>query len=221
MKIKICCISSIEEAEMAIQAGATAIGLVGQMPSGPGIIEDNLIAEIANAVKGRVKTFLLTSESTLEGILAHYEKSQTTTIQLVKKLGYGVHADLKKALPDVEIVQVIHVQDEWAMNEAAELMPFVDALLLDTGKPNAAIPILGGTGKTHDWSISEKIVRLSTIPVYLAGGLNPENVAEAIAQVQPNGVDLCSGVRTMGRLDKEKLHNFIAASKGEITDEFN
>lgn len=213
MQIKICCISSIEEAEMAIIAGATAIGLVGQMPSGPGIIEDHLIAEIAMAVKGRAKTFLLTSETTLEGILAHYEKAQTTTIQLVKKLDYGIHADLKKALPDVEIVQVIHVQDEWAMNEAAELIPFVDALLLDTGKPNAAIPMLGGTGKTHDWSISEKVVRLSNVPVYLAGGLNAENVADAIAQVQPNGVDICSGVRTMGKLDKEKLHNFIAACR--------
>ena len=211
MQIKICCISSIEEAEMAIEAGATAIGLVGQMPSGPGIIEDDLIGEIAAAVKGRVQTFLLTSETTFEGILAHYEKAQTTTIQLVKKLDYGIHADLKKALPDVEIVQVIHVQDEWAMNEAAELMPFVDVLLLDSGKPNTAIPMLGGTGKIHDWSISEKIVRLSTVPVYLAGGLNAENVADAIAQVQPNGVDLCSGVRTMGKLDKEKLYNFMRA----------
>ena len=211
MNIKICCISSIEEAEMAIAAGATALGLVGQMPSGPGIIADDLIGEIAAAVKGRVKTFLLTSETTLEGIVAHYEKAQTTTIQLVKKLGYGVHAELKKALPDVEIVQVIHVQDEWAMNDAAELMPFVDALLLDTGKPNASIPILGGTGQTHDWSISEKVVRLSTVPVYLAGGLNADNVAEAIEQVKPDGVDLCSGVRTMGKLDQEKLDDFIAA----------
>jgi len=214
MQIKICCISSIEEANLAIQAGATTLGLVGQMPSGPGIISDEKIAEIATQIPSEIDSFLLTSETTVEGIYNHHQRTQTQTIQLVDKLAYGIHAELKKLLPTVNLVQVIHIQDEWAMNEAAELAPFVDALLLDSGRPSAAVRELGGTGRTHNWEISKKIVRMVDVPVWLAGGLNAANVKEAIDFVEPYGVDLCSGVRSDGHLDKEKLMAFMEQCNG-------
>ena len=208
--VKICCISSIGEAQMAIKAGASALGLVGPMPSGPGIISNEMIAEIVRTVADQpVETFLLTSETTVEGIYSQYEKVKTTTIQLVDEIEKGGHAKLKELLPDVKIVQVLHVLDEKTIDEAERLMHEVDALLLDSGNPNLEIKTLGGTGNTHNWEISKSIVVKSTVPVWLAGGLKRENVQNAIETVQPYGLDLCSGVRTNGNLDENKLLSFF------------
>lgn len=208
--VKICCISSIQEAQMAIDAGASALGLVGPMPSGPGIISNEMIAEIAQAVKDQgVETFVLTSETTVEGIYNHYQKVKTSTIQLVDEIEKNGHARLKELLPRVKIVQVLHVLNEKTIDEAERLMHEVDALLLDSGNPNLEIKTLGGTGNTHNWEISKSIVMKSKVPVWLAGGLKPENVEEAIITVQPYGVDLCSGVRMDGNLNRDKLFSFF------------
>ncbi len=217
-KIKVCCINSLEEALLAIDCGATAIGLVGPMPSGPGIIPNDRIAKIAAAVPSSIETFMLTSETTVDGVLRHHARTNTNTIQLVDALEAGGHADLKAELPDIQIVQVIHVNDEWAMDEAMEIVHQVDAILLDSGNPKLQVKKLGGTGRTHDWDISRKIVEMSRIPVYLAGGLRPDNVAEAIKIVKPYGLDICSGVRTDGRLDPFKLRQFIEAIKYETAN---
>ena len=208
-KVKICCISSIEEAQKAIHAGADALGLVGHMPSGPGIISNDKILEINKYIDSQIETFLLTSETTVNGIIEHYQKVQTTTIQLVDKIETGGHTRLREILPKVKIVQVLHVLDERTIEEAIQIMPYVDALLLDSGNPNLEIKTLGGTGKTHNWEISKSIVGISNIPVWLAGGLRAANVQAAINQVQPHGVDLCSGVRTNGDLDERKLTTFF------------
>ncbi len=208
--VKICCISSIEEAHLAINVGASALGLVGPMPSGPGIISNEMIAKINKAVAGQsVETFLLTSETTVEGIYHHYQKAKTTTIQLVDEIEKNGHAQLKKLLPEVKLIQVLHVLDEKTIDEAERLMYEVDALLLDSGNPNLKIKTLGGTGKIHNWEISKSIVTKSNVPVWLAGGLNFENVQEAIEIVQPYGVDLCSGVRVNGNLNEKKLLSFF------------
>ena len=208
-KVKICCISSVEEARMAIEAGASAIGLVGPMPSGPGIISNELIAEIAKQIPPSIETFLLTSETKVEHIIAHYKKVKTTTIQLVDALEGRNYKVLKTALPEVKIVQVIHVLNEASIKEALEIAPEVDALILDSGNPNLKVKELGGTGKTHNWNLSKQIVERSNTPVYLAGGLKPENVQAAMEQVQPYGLDLCSGVRTNKQLDQSKLKAFM------------
>ncbi len=208
-RIKICCISSKEEAKMAIDAGASAVGLVGKMPSGPGPIEDHLIKEIAGVVPPPTATFLLTSETSGEGILNHYRRTQTNTIQIVDKPEEDAHEYLKKKLPHVKRVQVIHVTDESSVDKALCYAEKVDALLLDSGNPNLKVKELGGTGRTHNWDISRKIVDQSSIPVFLAGGLNAENVKQALDIVQPFGLDICSGVRTNGHLDQEKLEAFM------------
>lgn len=209
-RVKICCISNPEEARLAIAAGAAALGLVGQMPSGPGIIGDELIADIARTVPPPVATFLLTSETTAEGIIAHHQKVRTNTVQLVDSLeDRQDYTRLRAALPGVKLVQVLHVLDERQLDEAAEIAPLVDALLLDSGNPNLSVKELGGTGRTHNWSISRRIVESVAVPVFLAGGLNAANVREAIEAVQPFGLDLCSGVRTEGQLDLRKLAEFF------------
>lgn len=214
IRVKICCISSIHEAKMAIAHGASAVGLVGHMPSGPGIITNETIRTIAWTVPPPIATFLLTSETNTQAIIRHHQAVQTNTIQLVDTLHEGTYADLRQALPGIKLVQVIHVLDELSIDEALAAADYVDALLLDSGNPRLAVKELGGTGRAHDWSLSRQIVDQSPVPVFLAGGLNPANVQQAIDTVQPFGLDLCSSVRTNGHLDPTKLEQFFKAVAG-------
>jgi len=211
--IKICCIGSVQEAKMAIDAGAYALGLVGNMPSGPGIISDDLIAEIAKFASNNVETFLLTSETKVDEILKHHSKVKTSTIQIVDTLTEGTHLDLKASLPKINIVQVLHVLDESSIEEALEISKYVDSILLDSGNPNLDTKELGGTGRVHNWEISKQIVENVQVPVFLAGGLNPSNALKAINEVNPFGLDLCSGVRSNGNLDVHKLTSFFKSIK--------
>ncbi len=209
--VKICCISSKEEAMVAVAHGASAIGLVGEMPSGPGIISDTLIKEIAQIVPPAISTFLLTSNTDSTEIIKHHRRVNTNTIQIVDKLKIGRYEEIRENLPNVKLVQVIHVMDERSIEEATNISKYVDAILLDSGNPNLKIKELGGTGKVHNWEISKLIREEISIPIFLAGGLNASNVKEAIEYVQPFGIDLCSGVRTNGQLDSKKLKKFFDA----------
>lgn len=213
-RIKICCISSVDEAWLAIESGASAIGLVAKMPSGPGPIPDYLISEIAMKVPPPVATFLLTSETSVNEIIKHHQRTNTNTVQIVDLLSEGTYSRLKTALPSVKIVQVIHVIDENSVDLAVRISEQVDALLLDSGNPYLKIKELGGTGRVHDWKLSRQIREKSKCPVFLAGGLNAENVRLAIEEVQPFAVDVCSGVRTNGKLDRQKLMSFIGKVQG-------
>jgi len=211
IRIKICCINSVEEAKVAIRHGADALGLVGKMPNGPGPIPDWLIAEITKTIHPPIATFLLTSNQSSEEIIHHVKRVDTNTVQIVDELTSGTYRDIKVSLPYLKIVQVIHVNDEESIEEALRISQEVDALLLDSGQPKGSIKTLGGTGNIHDWEISREIVRNVKIPVFLAGGLNALNVRRAIEIVKPFGVDVCSGVRTNGKLDAEKLTAFVNA----------
>lgn len=207
-KIKICCISSLEEAFLAIKYGADALGLVGKMPSGPGIISDELISFITREIPPPIATFLLTSERKASDIIAHHQKVQTNTIQLVDSLPELDYALIRQAIPMVKIVQVIHVLNEKQIDEALEIEPLIDAILLDSGNPYTKTKILGGTGNPHNWKLSRKIRDAVKKPVFLAGGINAQNVKQAMEEVNPYGIDLCSSVRTNGKLDVTKLDIF-------------
>jgi phosphoribosylanthranilate isomerase len=210
-RVKICCISSVTEAMTAIKYGASALGLVGKMPSGPGVIDDNLIKEIAKIVPPPISTFLLTSETNAEEIISHYKRVNTSVIQMVDELKDRQFQRIREELPNVKLVQVIHVLDNNSVREAIEVSEFVDAILLDSGNPNLSVKELGGTGRTHNWDISRQIRESIKIPLFLAGGLNKDNVRHAIDYVQPFGLDLCSSVRTKGQLDERKLEEFFKA----------
>jgi phosphoribosylanthranilate isomerase len=210
-RVKICCIMSVEEARRAVAAGAAALGLVARMPSGPGVIEDELISRIAAAVPPPVATFLLTSETSASAIIAHVRRCGTNTVQLVDRVEEGAHTAIRRALPHLKIVQVLHVADPTVVAEAQALAPLVDGFLLDSGNPYLAVKELGGTGRAHDWDLSRLVVEAVDKPVFLAGGLNAGNVGEAIRRVRPFGLDLCTGVRSDGRLDSHKLAAFFAA----------
>src|SRR2546423_2539927 len=213
-RVKICCIASVEEAWMAIEAGASAIGLVSEMPSGPGPIPESLIAEIAANVPPGVSSFLLTCKQDVAEIIDQQRRLRVNTIQICDRLPPGSHQELREALPGVSLVQVVHVTGLEAVDEAIEVAPHVDAVLLDSGNQSLAIKELGGTGRTHDWKLSRRIREAIDVPLFLAGGLNPTNVAAAIREVQPFGIDVCSGLRTNGSLDREKLSAFVRAICG-------
>ncbi len=208
-RLKVCCISSVAEAALAVRCGADALGLVGEMPSGPGVIDDGLIAEIARAAPAGIATFLLTSRAEPDAVVAHVLGAGVSTVQLVDEVRDGTYAALRRHAPGVKIVQVLHVEDEDVLAQSRRIRGRVDAILLDSGRPGAAVKELGGTGRTHDWRLSARLVAASGCPVFLAGGIRPSNVGEAIQTVRPFGIDLCSGVRTDGRLDEAKLVGLV------------
>jgi phosphoribosylanthranilate isomerase len=210
-RVKICCVSSVEEAALAVEYGASALGLVSHMPSGPGVIGDEQIAEIAASVPPPIGTFLLTSRQSVSDIIAQHRFCRTNCIQICDHLTKGTHRELKDALPGISIVQVVHVTGPESVEEACAAAAEVDAILLDSGNQKLPVKELGGTGKTHDWTLSRRIRERIGIPLFLAGGLTPENVAQAIQEVGPFGLDLCSGVRTNGHLDEAKLKRFFVA----------
>ena len=213
-RVKVCCIASIDEAWLAINHGATALGFVSRMPSGPGPIEESLIASIVPRVPAGIATFLLTCETSAEPIIAQQRRTRVNTIQLVDAVEPGTHEVLRKSLPGVSIVQVIHVTGRESVAEATLLSKKVDALLLDSGNPSLKVKELGGTGRVHDWSLSREIRDQASVPVYLAGGLNPSNAADAIRQVRPFALDVCSGLRSGGALDSSKLDAFMREVRG-------
>lgn len=214
VRVKICCIRSVEEARLALRMGADSLGLVSEMPSGPGVSTLSEIASIVAQLPPTTSTFLLTSKQSVEEIVEQQKMTGANTLQLVDALPQGSHARLRQVLPTVRLVQVIHVLGQESLEEALAVASEVDALLLDSGNPNLAVKELGGTGRTHNWEVSREIVERSPIPVYLAGGLNPQNVCEAVARVRPYGIDLCSSVRTDDILNEEKLARLFQAVRG-------
>jgi phosphoribosylanthranilate isomerase len=208
-KVKICCISSIEEAKNALKFGADVLGLVTKMPSGPGTLEDVLIAEIVKSIPSETTTFLLTPKTNPYEIIKHQRLTGTNCIQLVDSIKIEDYKILRENLPNIQLIQVIHVTGEESIEEAKQYAEVANMILLDSGNPNLKIKELGGTGRVHNWELSRKIVESISKPVFLAGGLKPENIRKAIETVKPYGVDFCSGVRTDGKLDLEKLGRFF------------
>jgi phosphoribosylanthranilate isomerase len=208
-RVKICCIANMEEARLAISYGASALGLVSEMPSGPGVIAEDLIAQIAAVIPPPVASFLLTCKQDAAAIIAQQRRCRTNTIQLCDRLEHGSYAGLRAALPGIALVQVVHVGGEEALDEALAVASQVDAVLLDSGNQSLPVKELGGTGRAHDWDISARIREALSVPLFLAGGLRAENVREAVERVGPFGIDVCSGVRSGGQLDERKLNDFF------------
>lgn len=210
-RIKVCGIGSADEARLAVEAGVDALGLNCVGPSSPRHIGDSATAEITKLTPPPVATFLLTVERTADAIAAHVRRTHPTVVQILWGIDPAEAARLAEVEPHVRRVQVVHVESRAALEMIPIYSPYVHAFLLDSGRPNAETPELGGTGRPHDWAISAEFVDASRLPVFLAGGLTPANVVAAIQQVKPFGVDLSSGVRTAGQLDLGKLAAFASS----------
>ena len=213
-RIKVCCLASADEARLAIKAGADALGFICAGRASTRTIADSTVADITRMSPHGVSTFLVTNEQTADAIAAHVRRAHTTTVQILFPIDPAESARLAELEPHLRRVQVVHVESRAALEMIPVYSPYVHAFLLDSGRPNAATPELGGTGRPHDWAVSAEFVEASQLPVFLAGGLSPSNVADAIRQVRPFGVDVCSGVRTEGRLDPRNLEAFFLGARG-------
>jgi phosphoribosylanthranilate isomerase len=214
-RIKICCIANSEEASIAKSLGADAIGLVSEMPSGPGMISEFQIKQIIKKLPPFVIPVLLTSKNRAVPICDQVKYCRPRAVQLCEPLDESELKQLTQLIPGIPLIRVIHVSGQESVEEAKTYESYVNGLLLDTGQRSGPAKQLGGTGKTHDWFISAEIVKSVNVPVILAGGLNPQNVKQAVKYVKPYAVDVCSGVRSNGQLDSAKLYQFISAVRGE------
>ncbi|MDJ0656394.1 MAG: phosphoribosylanthranilate isomerase [Xanthomonadales bacterium] len=210
-RVKICCMTTPEEVAMASEQGAYALGLVSAMPTGEGVISDEKVAELSALVPPGIRKFLLTSKTDAEGIAQQVKDAQTDTVQLVDRMSEDTLKRLRELLPETKLVQVVHVTGRDSIEEAVSMAVLADEILLDSGQPDAEQRSLGGTGNTHNWDYSAEIVRSLDKPVFLAGGLHPGNVTEAIRHVRPFGVDVCSRLRPNARLDPALLRDFFQA----------
>ena len=209
-RVKVCCISSIAEAQLAIAHGADALGVLAAMPSSPRSIDMEVAREIVKTAMPTVETFLLTSSFSGNEIAGQVEDCGATAVQIVQHIEPNEYLRIIDGIPRVRRAQVIHVEDRTALDLIEVYEPYVHAFILDSGRVGGAVAELGGTGRVNDWRISSEFARRSSKPVFLAGGLNPQNVREAISTVAPFGLDVCSGVRRENKLDAQLLDEFTA-----------
>jgi phosphoribosylanthranilate isomerase len=217
--VKVCCISSPDEARLAVSYGVDAIGMVDETPSGEGRIPVETIAEITRSVPASTGTFVLTSTTDVEKLAELYHATGVNTLQLWDPLKPADYEHLRRLVPRIFIAQSIHVQEESALGVARGVARYVDALVLDSGGSEPPFRWRNPAGQTHDWSLSRQIADSIDRPILLAGGLTSENVCQAIRAVHPYGVDVCSGVRTDDQLDQTLLVAFLdAVSRPQCND---
>lgn len=212
---------SVEEALACVAAGADHLGLTppeglpGELPSFAAM------REIVEAVGDRARCVGLTVRMDPEHILALVEAVQPAILHLCPLAGDtspDAVAALRRRLPgDLPVMQAVSVTGPESVAEALAYARVADYLILDTQAPD--IPGVGASGMTHDWSVSRAIVDAVDVPVILAGGLSPENVAAAIDAVRPWGVDSLTHTnrRLPGggfRKDLDRVAAFVAAARG-------
>ena len=174
VQVKICCIQSPEEAETALSFGAAAVGVVSEMPAGPGELPEAAIREIVDSVPSAVGTFLLTAATDADRLIEKAQTCGVNTLQLWDSLAPLDYLRLRAALPGVSIVQAIHIIDGSAVDEATAAARLADALVLDSSNPKVPFRWESQSGRTHDWKISREITDTVDCPVLLAGGLGPD-----------------------------------------------
>jgi phosphoribosylanthranilate isomerase len=207
-RVKICGNRSVAEALIAAQSGADAVGiLVGpHSESQKHFVTTETACDILAALPPFIRGVIVTTYSTEADITSLIEMTGATVVQCHSDIQPRTLATLRERFPAVHFIAVVHVAGSDTIEIAHTFASVAHALLLDTAYKGAA----GGTGVTHDWSVSADIVRAVSVPVILAGGLNPENVRDAIAQVRPYAVDVRSGVCTItGEKNEEKMKAFI------------
>lgn len=211
MKVKICGIKTAEELKSVILSGADAVGFIsGITHKSEDAIQPEEVRNLSKLVPPFITPVLVTHLTSLGELFQIIITAQVFTIQLQGDISPENIRLLKQALPYAKFIKAIHVVDRSAIEKAKEYENIVDAILLDSKTSDR----LGGTGLTHDWNISAEIVKTVKVPVILAGGLNPDNVKEAINKVKPFGVDVNTGVKGLnGYKDPEKVKRFIEIAK--------
>lgn len=214
IKVKICANKSIEEAKMSIDAGADIIGiLVGQEHTSNDFVDKYTAKEIADFAKGKCDISLVTHLTNAEDIIGLTNFIGNNVIQLHSDIEEIEVEKIKKELQNVKLARLIPVSVDGEICTNYKKIKYADYYLLDSF--NLKTNQVGGTGLTHDWNKSRELIKILDKPTFLAGGLNPNNVADAIKQANPYGVDVNSGCKNdNGIKDKEKVKLFIKNAKG-------
>lgn len=213
MLVKFCGINKKEYAEMAIGLGADFLGFLVGITH---LAEDKLTNEEAKKIISEVEfknsvPIAVTHLQDAKEIIETMREINVTAVQIHDSIAIDGIKEIRDSIPDSYIIKAVHVQDrERSLEKALTFEEYVDALLLDS----RTIDRLGGTGKIHDWDISREIVLSVKKPVFLAGGLTPDNLLKAINKVKPFGVDVNSGVEINGEKDLNKMTKFIRLAKG-------
>jgi phosphoribosylanthranilate isomerase len=213
VRIKICGNRTLRDAEIAVRYGADAIGLiVGTKFFSEDEVSTSNASEIVAALPPFIVSVLVTHLQSGHEILDLYHAVLPTTIQLHNEVNLSVIEELRCKIPHVKLIKAIHIVDSTAIKQALMISNCVDSILLDSRTDGR----IGGTGVTHDWSVSQQIVLQTKVPVILAGGLTPSNVGLAIAKVKPFAVDVNSGVDAPnGDKDPQKVLGFIESCRKE------
>ena len=211
VNVKICGVTNLSDVRMCVEAGADFIGNIVNIPSSPRSISPEKSHNILSNLPDAKKSVAVLIENELESIKKIVNIIDPDFIQL-----HGSESPqfVKKVIESVPagVVKTIHVSGEESVEEALLFSGFCDAILLDTYSKDH-----GGSGQQHDWKISKEIVNQVKCDVFLAGGLNPENVARAKSIVNPYCLDVSSGVeKKPGIKDPLKVKSFIENSKSAV-----
>lgn len=216
VRVKICGNKRVEDALEAIRLGADAIGLlVGQEHVSRDFISPLAAASIAKQLPPFCAIALVTDITGVAEILQLVNFIGVNTLQLHGNSSPEDMKLIKKELPYLKIIKSLHIIDEASIGIGKKYIGVADAILLDSF--NETKNQIGGTGKTHNWNISRKIVDEYNTPIILAGGLSPDNVAEAIKFVRPYGVDVNTGTKgENGFKDYKKMEMFIRRAREKL-----
>lgn len=213
MIVKFCGINKIEYANMAISLGADFLGFLVGITH---IAEDKLTNDEAKKIIGEVDLknsipIAVTHLQDVRAVIKTMREINVSAVQIHDSFTIDGIKAIRDSFPDGYIIKAVHIQQREKSLEYAHMFEeYVDALLLDSRTEER----LGGTGNIHDWNISREIVSAVKKPVFLAGGLTPDNVLSAIQKVHPYGVDVNSGVEINGEKDYDKMTKFIRLAKG-------
>jgi len=210
MKVKICGHRTVADAKQSAKLGADFVGVIVEVPvDTPRKISAEQAAEIIHSIEPPVLGVMVIIPGTVKNAVELYEAVRAPFIQLHGDENPEFVKELRSAVP-CNVIKTIHIEGMDSIKQAQNHAKFADAILLDTATERA-----GGSGIIHDWKISKKIVELVEIPVFLAGGLTPENVGEVIEAAWPYCVDVASGVEGAdGEKDIRKVKDFIRKAKG-------
>ena len=211
MRVKICGIQTLDEAMAVIDAGADALGFHVELEHAKNPIGSATLNAIISRLPPFVSTVVVTTETDPKKLSRIARATGANTLQLHGDIEPDAVRAVKALMFYLKIYVAVHAGSD-AYEKAKSFGDSADAILLDS--PKSETGARGGSGKTHDWTASREIVDSLSLPVILAGGLNPENIADAIRAVQPYAVDVNSGVSNPdGTKDLERVRLFIEAAK--------
>jgi phosphoribosylanthranilate isomerase len=221
MRVQIYTMQSVAEAGAIADLGVDHVGVTPAQHGLPGEIDLVLAAEICRAIDGKATSVALSIDLDVATIVSMVRTVRPDVLHLCGppgELGPAALIQLRDALPGIELMQAVAITGEDAVETARTYQPVVDYLILDSVSPN--VPGIGAAGTPHDWAVSAAVVAAVDVPVVLAGGLSPGNVADAIAQVRPWGVDSLTHTnqrRTNGsfRKDLGAVQAFVSAARSE------